>query len=122
MALAGLKDTVETMFPKLRGLVPTEEELKDGLERLKLGKVVKISGYHTEIFDMHETKDRNAYAKRMLDLSVRAQAGTVRILINDRQVMTRKDGTTGWFNYLEWMEYKIKDDDKKKEKGHGQAG
>lgn len=121
MELAGLKDTVETMFPKLRGLVPTEEELKDGLERLKLGKIVKISGYRTEIFDMHETKDRNAYAKRMLDLSLRSQAGTVRILINDRQVMTRKDGTTGWFNYLEWMEYKIKDD-KKKEKGHGQAG
>jgi hypothetical protein len=54
---------------------------------------------------MHDGKQRAAYARRMLDLSERVQLGTVRILVHDRQLLHRKDGSSGWFGYLEWMEY-----------------
>ena len=103
--LAGFQEQVDSLFPAIRTLTPSDAELKAGAEKLKCGKTVVLSAYKTEVFDMHVTKDRNAYTKRMLDLSQRAQIGTVRILIHDRQVMHRKDGSTGWFGYLEWMEY-----------------
>jgi len=104
--LAGLQSEVETLFPALRGLVPDEETLRAGENKLKYGRVVEISGYKTEVFDMHDRKERAAYMKRMLDLSKRAQVGTVRILVHDRQTLHRKDGSSGWFEYLEWMEYR----------------
>ena len=117
--LAGLQSETETLFPAIRGLTPTEEELAAGEQKARFGRVVRISGYKTEIFDMHAAKDRAAYNKRMLDLSRRAQLGTVRILVHDRHLLSRKDGSTGWFGYLEWMEYAWKDgaDDGEKQGG-----
>ena len=103
--LAGLQSETETLFPAIRGLAPTSDELAAGEQRARFGRIVRISGYKTEIFDMHVAKDRAAYNKRMLDLSRRAQIGTVRILVHDRHLLSRKDGSTGWFGYLEWMEY-----------------
>lgn len=103
--LAGLQSETETLFPAIRGLAPTDEELAAGEQKARFGRVVRISGYKTEIFDMHVAKDRTAYNKRMLDLSRRAQVGTVRLLVHDRCLLSRKDGSTGWFGYLEWMEY-----------------
>lgn len=108
--LAGLQSDAESLFPAIRSLVPSPEELDDAEKRAMFGRVVNISGYKTEIFDMHDPKRVAAYNKRMLDLSRRAQVGTVRILVHDRQVMSRKDGSTGWFGYLEWMEYKRGED------------
>lgn len=103
--LSGLQTQIDTLFPSLRGVLPSDDELKAGNERLQFGKLVKISGYETRIFDMHDSKARASYAKLMRDLSTRIQMASVRILVNDRQIMTRKDGTTGWFRYLEWMEF-----------------
>ena len=102
--LAGLQSASETLFPKLR-MTPDPKELQDGEDRRVAGKIVRLSGYETRIFDMHDSKSRKAYSALMLDLSVRQQTRQVHILVNDRQVMTRKDGTTGWFRYIEWMEY-----------------
>lgn len=108
--LAGLQSEAETLFPAIRGLTPTAEEFTAGEQKAKFGRLVRLSGYKTEIFDMHVAKDRAAYNKRMLDLSQRSQLGTVRILVHDRQLLSRKGGSTGWFGYLEWMEYSWKDD------------
>ena len=108
--LAGLQSEVDSLFPALRGLTPDDSTLREGEQKLKYGRVIKISGYKTEVFDMHNQKERAAYTKRMLDLSRRAQLGTVRILVHDRQMLSRRDGSTGWFGYLEWMEYKRVDD------------
>lgn len=104
MNLAGLKTPSETLFQGLH-VVPKADEFKDGEDRLNSGRVVKLTGYETKVFDMHDTKQRAAYSKLMLDLTVRQQTRRVQILADDRQVMTRKDGTTGWFRYLEWMEF-----------------
>lgn len=109
--LSGLRSEVDSLFPALRGLTPDADTLSEGEKKLKYGRVVEISGYKTEIFDMHLQKERAAYTRRMLDLSKRAQLGTVRILVHDRQMLHRKDGSTGWFGYLEWMEYRRTDDD-----------
>ena len=111
--LSGLQSVEESLFPAIRGLAPSQEELEAGEKKLLFGKTVRISGYKTEVFDMHDAKSRAAYNKRMLDLSQRAQVGTVRLLAHDRCVMSRKDGSTGWFGYLEWMEYKRREDDTK---------
>lgn len=103
--LAGLQSDVDSLFPRLRDLTPDESTIREGEQKARYGRVVEISEYRTEIFDMHVAKDRTAYNRRMLDLSKRAQLGTVRILVHDRQTLSRKDGSTGWFGYLEWMEY-----------------
>lgn len=121
--LAGLQSQVETLFPALRDqMTPDEETLRDGERNLKFGRVVEISGYKTEIFDMHVQKDRAAYTKRMLDLSKRVQLGTVRILVHDRQTLPRKDGSAGWFSYLEWMEYRRIKNGANKEEHDGKEG
>jgi len=112
--LAGLQSDVDSLFPRLRDLTPDESTIREGEQKARYGRVVEISKYRTEIFDMHAAKDRTAYNRRMLDLSKRAQLGTVRILVHDRQTLSRKDGSTGWFGYLEWMEYSRAD-------GGGQA-
>lgn len=109
--LAGLQSEVDTLFPAIRSLTPSAKEVKEGEDKMRFGRIIEISGYKTEIFDMHVAKERAAYAKRMLDLSKRAQAATVRILVHDRQLLQRKDGSTGWFGYLEWMEYRRRDAD-----------
>lgn len=103
--LAGLQSAVDTLFPSIRDIAPDDDQLRQGEDKLRCGRVVRLSAYNTRIFDMHSAKDRSAYDKCMMDLSVRAQVGTVRILAHDRQVMSRKDGSSGWFMYLEWMEY-----------------
>lgn len=103
--LAGLQSEVDTLFPAIRSLTPSAKEVKEGDDKMRFGRIIEISGYKTEIFDMHVAKERAAYAKRMLDLSKRAQTASVRILVHDRQLLQRKDGSTGWFGYLEWMEY-----------------
>ena len=103
--LAGLMTEVDSLFPALRGLVPGDDDIRAGEDKARCGRVIRISGYMTEIFDMHSSKDRAAYNKRMLDLSTRAQLGTVRILAHDRSVLPRANGSSGWFSYLEWMEY-----------------
>ena len=108
--LAGLQSEIDTLFPAIRTMTPDEDEIKRGEDKIKAGRVIEISGYKTEVFDMHLSKDRSAYTKRMLDLSRRAQLGTVRILVHDRQTLHRKDGSSGWFGYLEWMEFRRKGD------------
>ena len=117
--LAGLQTITDSLFPAIRGLAPSEETLEEGKMKALQGRIVKISGYHTEVFDMHVAKERNAYNRRMLDLSKRAQLGTVRLLVHDRQTMSRKDGSSGWFGYLEWMEYSRKDEGDEDEKSGG---
>lgn len=109
--LSGLRSEVDSLFPALRELAPDDDTLREGEEKLKYGRVIELSGYKTEVFDMHSSKERSAYTKRMLDLARRAQVGTVRILVHDRQTLARKDGSTGWFAYLEWMEYTRKEED-----------
>lgn len=108
--LAGLQTVTDSLFPAIRGLTPSQEELDKGEAKVRFGKTIRISGYKTEVFDMHDSKSRAAYNKRMLELSQRAQLGTVRLLVHDRGIMSRKDGSTGWFGYLEWMEYKRGED------------
>ena len=112
--LAGLQSDVDTLFPAIKSLAPTDDEVKKGEEKARYGRLVEISGYKAEIFDMHVAKERAAYTKRMMDLSKRVQTAAVRILVHDRQMLHRKDGSTGWFGYLEWMEFTSKDRDEVK--------
>lgn len=107
--LAGLQSQVETMFPALKGLTPDAGTLQDGLDKLKANRVVRVSAYKVKVFDMHRKAEREDYTKTMLELTQKLQIGTARVLVNQRETMHRADGTTGWFGYLEWMEYEFKD-------------
>ena len=122
--LGGYQTTLASMFPSLKGITPDEQTLKDGELAEKWGKTVKISDYRVEVFDFANAKDRTAYAKRVKDLLAKMQVGRARIVSNSRNVLTRENGSTGWFGCLEWMEYKREDADVppsgKTQKGRGE--
>ena len=109
--LAGLQDTASTLFPAIRSLVPTDDEVTEGEHKERYGRLGEVSGYKTGIVDMHVAKERTAYTRRMMELTKKVQTASARILVHDRQMLHRKDGSTGWFSYLEWMEYTRKDKD-----------
>lgn len=122
--LGGYQTTLASMFPSLKGITPDEQTLKDGELAEKWGKTVKISDYRVEVFDFANAKDRTAYSKRVKDLLAKMQVGRARIVANSRNVLTRENGSTGWFGCLEWMEYKREDSDVppsgKTQKGRGE--
>ena len=49
--------------------------------------------------------DRARYTKLYKDLAPLVKAGKVFMTVNSREVLTRSDGSTGWFKYLEWIEF-----------------
>lgn len=114
--LAGLQSQVDTLFPAIKSILPDSDTIQHGIDKQVSGRIVSLSKYDTETFDMHDPKELKAYNRRMLDLSTRVQLGTVRILVHDRQAMHRKDGSSGWFSYIEWMEFKRDSDDESKPK------
>lgn len=66
--------------------------------------MLKIRANHTEVFDLMSADDRKAYETLYVELMTRVKAGEVLVFTNSREVLTRPDGSTGWFKYLEWIE------------------
>lgn len=64
-----------------------------------------IKESHVEVFDLMEKDDRARYTKLYKDLAPLVKAGKVFMTVNSREVLTRSDGSTGWFKYLEWIEF-----------------
>lgn len=108
MSLAGLISTSESMFPGLaKSVGPSADEMADAFHKMQFDRRVLVSGYQTAVFDMHSAKDRARYSKCMLDLSEKTQARTACITAHERKMLPRKDGSAGWFNYLEWVEFRL---------------
>ena len=64
-----------------------------------------IKETHVEVFDLMNADERVRYADLYRKLSPLVKAGKVFLTVNSREVLTRADGSTGWFKYLEWIEF-----------------
>ena len=60
---------------------------------------------HVEGFDLMDKDERERYTKLYKELAPLVKAGKVFLTVNSREVLTRADGSTGWFKYLEWIEF-----------------
>lgn len=113
MTLAGLQPVsfipgtdLEAFRP---GVAPSYEDVVAGREMVKYDRIpVKISEFHTEVFDMMSEADRKRYEERMLYLVKGIQSSECVIWKNDLQVM-QCGGSQKWMRYLEWAKYEMND-------------
>ena len=61
--------------------------------------------HNARVFDLMSPEDREEYSKLYLDLFNRSKEGKILISSNIREVLTRKDGSTGWYRLIEWTEF-----------------
>lgn len=106
--LAGTLGTSESMFPGLmKSIAPDPDEMADAYRRMQIDRRTVFSGYHVEVFDMHSANGRRKYERLMVSLNEKTQARTATVLVHDRKMLPRKDGSAGWFNYIEWAEFRL---------------
>ena len=106
--LAGALGTSESMFPGLmKSIAPDPDEMADAYRRMQIDRRAVFSGYHVEVFDMHSANGRRKYERLMVSLNEKTQARTATVLVHDRKMLPRKDGSAGWFNYIEWAEFRL---------------
>lgn len=106
--LAGTLGTSESMFPGLmKSIAPDPDEMADAYRRMQIDRRTVFSGYHVEVFDMHSANCRRKYERLMVSLNEKTQARTATVLVHDRKMLPRKDGSAGWFNYIEWAEFRL---------------
>ena len=60
---------------------------------------------HVEVFDLMDASERVRYMKLYKELAPLVKAGKVFLTVNSREILTRSDGSTGWFKYMEWIEF-----------------
>lgn len=91
------------------GVGPSYDDIVSGRDLVKYDKIpVKISEFHTEVFDMMSEKDRKRYEDRMLELVKGIQSSECVIWKNDLQILS--DGKSQkWMRYLEWARYELND-------------
>lgn len=106
--LAGTLGTSESMFPGLlKAITPDPDEMADAYQRMQVDRRAVFDGYHVEVFDMHSADGRRRYERLMVSLNEKAQARTATVIVHDRKMLPRKDGSSGWFNYIEWAEFRL---------------
>lgn len=106
--LAGTLGTSESMFPGLmKSIAPDPDEMADAYRRMQIDRRTVFSGYHVEVFDMHSANGRRKYERLMVSLNEKTKARTATVLVHDRKMLPRKDGSAGWFNYIEWAEFRL---------------
>lgn len=64
-----------------------------------------VSKHHVEVFDMMDQDARCKYESLYSDLASLVKAGKAYVLSNSRSVLSRPDGSTGWYKYVEWTEF-----------------
>ena len=98
-----------SMFPGLgpASASPTVSDMDEARRRALFSRDVQLVGYHTRIFDMGDRRQLSEYDKTMKDLLLASRRMEAVISVHSRDKLQRKDGSTGWFNYVEWAEYKL---------------
>lgn len=87
--------------------VPVVDDIDKARERLMNPKRVKAVAHKVEVFDLHDAGEREAYEKLNLALFKGLEAKTHVMVAAERKILPRKDGSSGWFAYLEWTEYTV---------------
>jgi hypothetical protein len=81
-------------------------ELASGqIDITKLG----IAEHHARVFDLMDADDRSEYEKLYIELLNASKEGKILISSNSREVLSRPDGSTGWFKYIEWTVFDTSD-------------
>ena len=70
---------------------------------------LNAKAHNARVFDLMSTDERTEYEKLYLELLKKSKEGKIYISSNTREVLTRPDGSTGWFKYLEWTEFDTSD-------------
>lgn len=85
-----------------------EKPVNDAYE-LASGQVdlnkLKIKGHHSVVFDLMSGESREEYDRLYKELLEKSREGKIVVSSNSREILTRPDGSTGWFKYLEWTEF-----------------
>ena len=66
---------------------------------------LRVKAHHVKVFDLMDEKDRESYEELYTDLLRRSIEGKIVISGNTRETLTKPDGSTGWYKYLEWSEF-----------------
>lgn len=97
--------SIDATLPQV---APTYEQIRAGRDMLKYQRApVRISTYDAEIFDMQDPDRRKKYCELMLSIAQDIQAQQAVIWCNERQILQRKDGSSGWFRYIEYSRYAL---------------
>lgn len=85
-----------------------EKRIYDAYE-LATGQIdlskLKAKSHFVRVFDLMLEDDRNEYAQLYIELMNKSKEGRIIVSCNTREVLTRPDGSTGWFKFLEWTEF-----------------
>lgn len=89
------------------GVGPSYDDVVSGRDMVRYDKIpVKISEFHTEVFDMMDKEDRTRYEDLMKSIIKGIQTSECVIWKNDLQVISKGDGQH-WMRYLEWARYDL---------------
>ena len=85
-----------------------EKRMYDAYE-LATGQIdltkLKAKSHSVKVFDMMSASDREEYEKLYVLLMNKSKEGKIIISSNTREVLSRSDGSTGWFKFIEWTEF-----------------
>ena len=75
--------------------------------------VFKVKGVHVKIFDMSDIDQLHEYEKLQKDLLERTSRLEV-VVESRKDLVHRKDGTSYWMKYVEYIEFELHSDDSSK--------
>ena len=84
--------------------VHTADELASG--KLDLS-ALDVKKHNVRIFDLMDPGQCEEYEKLYVDLAREVKTGRIYIAANTRETLSRSDGSTGWFRYVEWTEFDV---------------
>jgi len=89
-----------------------EKPVHDAYE-LASGKLdfskLKVKNHFVRVFDLMDSEQVNAYETLYVQLADQAKQGKIIVSCNTRETLTRSDGSTGWFKFVEWTEFDTSD-------------
>lgn len=83
---------------------PVQDAYQLASGQVDLSKL-RIKSHHTRVFDLMSAESRDEYDKLYVELSDKVRQGKILISGNTRETLTRPDGSTGWFKFVEWTEF-----------------
>ena len=90
--------------PDLHPEKPVNDAYELASGQVDLNKL-KIKDHRSVVLDLMSQSDRDTYDKLYKELLEKSREGKIVVSSNVRETLTRPDGSTGWFKYLEWTEF-----------------
>lgn len=85
-----------------------EKPIHDAYE-LATGQIdlskLKAKEHRAIVFNLMSEEDRKKYEDLYVELMNKSREGKIIISSNTREVLHNKDGSTGWYKFIEWTEF-----------------